>query len=109
MASNVEVKCRVVIDEVKLQNAVNNAQGMQSTLKSRVDAIVKQANALSSGFRTGRYFPNHKPPAVGNTQPSYKGDVKRGRKGPVGIVYTANYAAQKDNHLHNTLLKAKGR
>jgi hypothetical protein len=28
--------------------------------------------------------------------------------GYMGIVYTANYSAQLDNHRNNTLLKAKG-
>lgn len=39
---------------------------------------------------------------------SYAGNVRMQRDGYMGIVYTANHAAQLDNHRNNTLLKAKG-
>ncbi|MBR3326767.1 MAG: hypothetical protein IKG22_05530 [Atopobiaceae bacterium] len=94
------------IDEEKLYMAVQDAEGTESALNEAVNAITSRANALSSGFRTGRYYDREAHELKGDTQPSYKGDVRRMGKTEVGIVYTANYAAMKDNMEHNTLLKS---
>lgn len=94
----------VDIDFKKLRKAINDGENTESILKGHVDAITDRANAMSSAFRTGIYHVDgHR---VGNTQPVYGGDIKKTRKGPVGIVHPKNYAAMKDNHLNNTLLKA---
>ena len=62
---------------------------------------------MSAGYRTGYYHREHKSPAVGGTQPSYWSNTGRPRGVvPVGIAFTANYAAKKDNLEHNTLLKS---
>ena len=45
---------------------------------------------------------------MGGTQPSYGADVETHGGAPVGIVYTANYAAMRDNAQNNTLLKSIG-
>ncbi len=88
------------IDDEKLWNLVNNGAGT-FTLVSRVtDKAAANANAMGAGFRTKKHR------GVGDTAPEYGHDTRRFGKGPVGIVYTGNYAAIKDNHLHNTLLKS---
>lgn len=102
------VTVKVDISQDALEHAVFFAEGTKSALQSKTSAITGAANAMSAGFRTGLYHRNHQSPAVGNTPAQYAGDVAMERKGYVGIVYTANYAAQKDNYQHNTLLKAKG-
>lgn len=66
------------------------------------------ASALSADFRTGKFHPDHKSPGVGDTPASYEGNVQVLRNSVVGLVYTANYAAQKDNAQNNTLLKSIG-
>lgn len=101
------VTVKVDISQRNLERAVNFAEGTESALRSKTSAITSAANAMSAGFRTGYYHRDHKSPAVGGTPASYAGDVEMGRKGYVGIVYTANYAAQKDNYQNNTLLKAR--
>jgi len=97
---------KVVIDDAKLRKAINEASGTRQALNLAVDHITSRANSLGSGYRTAKYHRDHKSPAVGGTQPKYTGDVKTGKKGPIGIVHPKNYAAMKDNHLHNTLLKS---
>lgn len=100
--ANVEID----IDDEKLYMAVQDAEGTEGALSEAVNSISSRANALSSGFRTGRYYDREAKELKGDTQPSYKGDVRRMGKTEVGIVYTANYAAMKDNMEHNTLLKS---
>jgi len=97
----------VRIDMAKLKKAVNNAEGLVPLLERRSAEIAAKANSLSSGFRTGRYHVDHKSPPVGGTAPVYLSNVRDMGKGPVGIVHTGNYAAMKDNHQNNTLLKAR--
>lgn len=97
---------KVVIDDAKLKKAINEASGTRQALNLAVDHITSRANSIGSGYRTAKYHRDHKSPAVGGTQPKYTGDVKMGKKGPIGIVHPKNYAAMKDNHLHNTLLKS---
>lgn len=94
------------IDDDALANLVGGSQGTFSLVARKTDAVASNANAMSAGFRTGFYHRDHKSPAVGGTQPHYKHDVQRRGRNPVGIVVTGNYAAMKDNHLHNTLLKS---
>lgn len=97
------------INKEKLWRLVCKSDGTYQLVRGATDKIANSANAMSSGFRTQKYHRDHKSPAVGGTQPKYTANTGR-PKGivPVGIVYTGNYAAQKDNKLHNTLLKAKG-
>lgn len=95
------------IDENKLWRLVCRQDSTYQVIRSTADATADLANSFSSGFRTGKYHKDHQSPAIGGTQPVYKSNTQR-PKGvvPVGIVYTANYAAKQDNHRHNTLLKA---
>lgn len=102
------VTVKVDISQQSLERAVNFAEGTKAALQSRSSEISAKANSFGASFRTGKYHRDHKSPAVGGTQPHYESDVQMGRKGYVGIVHPANYAAMKDNYLNNTLLKAKG-
>lgn len=77
-------------------------------VKVKTAGIKAAADSMSAGFRTGLYHRDHKSPAVGNTKPKYKSSVKKFNGLPVGIVYTGNYSAMKDNTINNTLLKARG-
>lgn len=103
-----ESSVTVEFDFPALQHAASHDALIESMLRVYTARCVNAANAMSSGFRTGIYHPDHKSPGVGNTQPVYVGDVTEGRKGIVGIVHPANYAAMLDNHENNTLLKVKG-
>lgn len=100
-------KLTVVIDEAALKRAVGHGDGMQEVLGRKVNTITGRANALGMSFRTGRYYDRTTEELRGNTQPKYAGSVQLGKYGWVGLVHPANYAAMKDTHLHNTLLKAK--
>lgn len=95
------------IDREKLWRLICKQDATYQVIRSTADGVAGNANAMSTGYRTKKYHRDHKSPGVGGTQPKYQSNTQR-PKGvvPVGIVYTANYAAQKDNHEHNTLLKS---
>ena len=84
------------------------AAAARPEIESATERIGGKANSLGAPFRTGYYHRDHKSPAVGGTQPSYGADVETHGGVPVGIVYTANYAAMRDNAQNNTLLKSIG-
>lgn len=92
----------------KLKEACTQSDGLVPVLKTKSKEIANKANSLSSGFRTQEVTRWETGERVGGTQPEYKSDAQIKRKGPVGIVYTNNYAARKDNMENNTLLKARG-
>ncbi len=72
-------------------------------------AISDRANALGAGYRTGIYHDPKTGEKRGNTQPKYASEkAKETKNGCIAIVHPKNYAAMKDNYLHNTMLKAKG-
>ena len=93
------------IDRSKLRDVANSDVTVRM-VGEKTEQVASKANAMGAGYRTGFYHVGHKSPAVGGTQPVYKSDTQRRGKTIVGIVATGNYAAMKDNHLHNTLLKA---
>jgi hypothetical protein len=88
--------------------AINASPGLPGALESVTTRITATANALGSGYRTPKWHDHETGETKGGTAPVYAGDVRIGKKGPIGIVHPANYSAMKDNHLHNTMLKAKG-
>lgn len=96
----------VIWDDDALKEVV--AKAARPAIEAKTGQITSAANAASAGFRTGYYHRDHKSPAVGGTQPRYTGDVEEHDGWPVGLVNTGNYAAMKDNHQNNTLLKARG-
>ena len=97
---------RVKLDDKKLWKAINEAEGIQGVLEEKAGAVASRANSIGAGFKTGYYYRDHKPPPVGGTRPKYGHDVELHKHTRVGLVYTGNYAAMKDNHEHNTLLKS---
>ena len=97
---------RVEIHRDKLRQAVQDAEGLPAALGEAVSQITAKANALGAGYRTGIWHDPETREERGDTQPVYEGDVQRRGKSQVGIVHPGNYAAMKDNHEHNTLLKS---
>lgn len=106
MASSVTVK--VELNDRNLKRAVAFAPGTEAALRKHTDKIKSRANSMAAGYTTPKWHDHETGETKGGTKAAYDGDVILGRKGYVGIVYPANYAAQKENHQHNTLLKAKG-
>ena len=99
---------RVQLDEAALGRVIGTHPDVVAEVDAATQRIHAQASALGSGFRTGLYHRDHKSPAVGNTPASYGEDVRVMGRSVVGIVYTGNYAAQRDNAENNTLLKSIG-
>ena len=96
-------------DEAGLERAIGKDEGVHSKINSMTQSRISQANSLCAGFRTGIYHDHATGKTVGNTQAVYGGDVQKmgTKRWPIGIVHPVNYAAMKDNYLHNTLLKVK--
>lgn len=99
---------KVDIDQAALSRAINQGENTKMLLQQRAEQIADSANSLSAGMLTERWYNTEEHEWIGGTEPEFKADVKDSRLGPVGIVYTANYAAQKANYNSNILLKAKG-
>lgn len=95
-------------NDAVLGRIIGKAPEVVAEVERATTSIADKANAMSSGYRTGYYHPDHKSPGVGRTQPKYVSDVQVKMHSVVGIVYTGNYAAMKDNYENNTLLKARG-
>ena len=119
------VRCRVVFDMEALQQVAARSDETRAALVELTDRIVARANSSGSSTHTGGHGYDTKgtgrprrgmgwvqhensPAPLDGTQASYAGNVRMQRDGYMGIVYTANYAAQVDNHRNNTLLKAMG-
>ena len=96
----------VKLDGRKVAQAIQDADNLPDTLQGAVSQVVGNANALSSGFRTGIFHDHATGRTLGNTQPEYGGDVQRKGRSVVGIVHPRNYAAMKDNYENNTMLKS---
>ena len=93
-----------------LGRAVGQDEGVRARITEMTNSRIVQANALGSGYKTKRTTDRKTRKEVGGTVARYGGDVqmsKKSPKWPVGIVHPLNYAAMKDNMLHNTLLKVK--
>lgn len=116
---------RVEWDMDALQRAAARSDDVRGALVEATDRIVATANAMGSGTRSGGHGYKAKgtgkprkgqgwlehensPVAVTGPAAEYEGNVRMFHDGYMGIVYTANYSAQLDNHRNNTLLKAKG-
>ena len=106
---------RIVFNDANL-GKLCKAPAAREEVEAATGRIASTANALGSQYRTGLYHrgatygggndKGRRSGVVGNTQPVYGMKVKGGGHTSVGIIYCANYAAMKDNMLHNTLLKA---
>lgn len=89
------------------------SQECKEAVTNLAKEIASKANSMSAHFRTELFYPpgsNEPLENVGNQQPKYGAinAINSAKSGCVALVVEANYAAIKDNHLHNTLLKAKG-
>lgn len=94
------------IDGQKVERAIADSGPMRNLMESQVNRITGNANSMSAGFRTGIFHDHETGETRGNTQPRYGGDVRKFKNQLVGIVHPENYAAMKDNHKNNTLLKS---
>lgn len=83
--------------------AIGTAPETLEAVTEATEQILSSAQSLGSGFRTEKFKDK------GDTPAQYAGDVRTFTHAHVGVVYTANYSAQKDNLLNNTLIKAVGR
>ena len=98
----------VFIDHAALERACERDPSLLPQLKELASDIAARATALGSGFETKRTVRYGTGERVGGQSPQYRADAEMGRRGPVGIVATANYAAMKGELEGNFLLKAKG-
>jgi len=98
------VKFTLHLDNKAVDEAIQEGDGTALALQEIVERVKGNANAMSADFRTKKSKTKGVP--VGNKQPIFGGDVEEFGGRQVGIIYTANYAAQKHNHEHNTLLKS---
>ena len=94
------------LDKQKLADVIQELPGTRDALEETGGGIAQRANAMSAGFRTKYFYDRKEGVRKGNKQPSYASDVEKRGKAMVALVYTANYAAQKDTYEHNTLLKS---
>lgn len=80
---------------------------VKSAITEMASDMASRANAMGAGFRTGYWHDPKTHERKGGTQPQYASErARETSSGCVAIVHPENYAAMKDNHLHNTLLKA---
>lgn len=90
-----------------MQKSLCQMPAVKSELTREANSIAMRANAMGAGFRTERTKNYETGERVGGKSPVYKADKAREFKDTsTAMVHTANYAAMKDTHLHNTLLKA---
>ena len=99
-----DAKFKIVLDDGAVYEAIQQGEGTVPTLEGIVNSIKGKANAMSSGFRTRKSKTKGVP--VGDKQPVFDGNVEYRERTQVGLVWTANYAAQKHNYENNTLLKS---
>lgn len=115
----------VEFDMDALERVGARSDEMRAAMEEVTDGIIASANALGSSTHSGGHGYKAKgtgrarrgqgwlehdrsPAAVTGPAAEYAGNVRMFHDGYMGIVYTANYSAQLDNHKNNTLLKAKG-
>lgn len=106
MASGTTASVKVVLDEKKMMRAIFLNDNLGDIVKQHTDTITDTANSLASGYQTGLWHDHSTGETRGHTFARFAGDVMRGRYTFYGIVYAANYSAQKNNFENNTLLKA---
>ena len=97
---------RIVLDEQKVYEAIQNAHGTPDMLSALSQRICAKANVASATYRTAKFYNRDEHQLKGGKRPVFKWNVQKRGRTQVGLVYTANYAAQKINHEQNTLLKS---
>lgn len=98
----------VFIDQKALERACTRGDWLLPHLEAAASGIASRATSLGSRFETQRTVRYATGERVGGHSPQYRSGAKDGRRGPVGIVATANYAAMKGELEHGFLLRAKG-
>ena len=89
------------------QETIKKLPPVQSELTKRANDICGKANAMAAGFKTQVWTDPKTKERTGGTQAAYRAKpAKEYGHTSVALVYTANYAAQKENRKHNTLLKS---
>ena len=90
------------------EQKIQSMDGLKRVLSSVAWAVASKATASSAAFLTERTTNWETGEKMGGKSPLYLAKDARMRGGKaVAIVYTGNYAAAKDNTMHNTLLKSK--
>lgn len=95
----------IEINDKELEKLIKTSDETKALVSEHTTATIDAANAASASFRTAIF---HRPDGetVGDTQPEYGGNTEMVRGCWVGIVHPKNYAAMKDNHERNTMLKS---
>lgn len=88
-----------------LGHAVGLSPEVGREIKRICDEKAARANAMSASYRTGKWHDHETKETKGGTKPKYVSDLEREEHSYVGLVYTGNYAAMKDNDKNNTLAK----
>ena len=91
----------------KAREIAAKANGMATERSGIWHEVGKPHDADARG---GKWHGPNDVPTTGGNEPEYQAKPARrmGDEGrPIGIVFTANHAAQKDNLKNNTLLKAR--
>ena len=97
---------KIEIDEKSVMNAIYNSQGIKPMLLKYGQRIAGRANSLGAGYRTPKWHDHETGETKGGKQPEYGATL--GNRRVICLVHPENYAAMKDNYLHNTMLKALG-
>lgn len=97
---------RIEIDENSVMAAICKSDGIKPALKGYGARIAERSNMLSVGYRTPKWHDHETGEVKGGKQPKYGATL--GNRQVICIVHPENYAAMKDNYLHNTMLKAMG-
>lgn len=102
--------CRasVTLDQRGIGRALSSPQAV-AAMGKEAQKRAKRATAMgvASGYKTKRRYTNGKQTSGGKS-PQYGAKVQITPDGPVGIVYTANFAAMRYEAASNTLLKVRG-
>ena len=103
------IKVHVVLDP-DAPEILGHLPQVKAAVTKEAQAIAARANSMGASFRTEEWENPETHEQLGGKAPKYAALKARDSAyvGCVALVVEKNYAAIKDNHLHNTLLKAKG-
>ena len=102
-----DVKVNVVLDKDAPEKIYGLPQ-VKGAVTKKASAIADMANQLGAGYRTPKWHDHETGETKGDTQPEYGYEKAASSTtyGSIAFVHPLNYAAMKDNYLHNTMLKA---
>ena len=87
------------------EETIKKLPAVKGAVTKESKRLCASANAMASGFKSGRWYDPKTKSYIGETQAQYATNTKSYPKEPVGLIYTRNYAAKKDNLTNNTLAK----